>query len=126
MRAVQTELAAFQAPAAAPTAIVPALPIDDVGSLGAAYVQAIRAGHANAVQNSVLGLFFGPNAPNRAPPQIVTATQDGLYKAHGGWTGGLAIEEQDKLFNWALGLMIAVQTLHCTLFVYADVVRAVG
>jgi hypothetical protein len=134
MRTVQTELATFQAPGAAPPAVVPAPPVEAIGPLGVAYVKAIRAGHADAVRDiGFLGPFFGPTAKNPAPPHIVEATQDGLYQAHGGdssgWTGGFAIEEQDKLFNLAVGLMVAVQTLQCTFFgslAYADVVRAVG
>jgi hypothetical protein len=138
MKTVQTELATVQAHAqalaAAPPAVVPAPPIDAVGPLGSAYVQAIRAGHADAVRDiGFMGTFFGPTAANPAlPPHIVEAAQDGLYHAQGGesgWVGGLSIEEQDKLFNVALGLMVAVQTLHCTFFgflAYADVVRAIG
>jgi hypothetical protein len=151
LHTVQTELEAFHAaapPPVQPQALIPAPAVDgadNIGPLGKAYIQAIRAGKADEISGlGAMGTFLGPNQLlAHAPPTttgFVAAVQDGLYQAQGGgndddvrkgsgfWnTGGLALDDQEKLWNWAVALMAVCQTIHYGVFAYLsylDVMRA--
>jgi hypothetical protein len=142
MDTVRVELQAYHAnpqPVMPPPAVIPA-PIhdgNDRGPIGNACTQAIRVGQVDAIKTlGILPTFIGPDvtlAHGQQDPGFVASMQDALYRAQGGdadqgifGTGGLALEDQEKLWNWVLTLMGVAQATHFALYAfvsYIDVIR---
>jgi hypothetical protein len=126
--------AANPQPVMPPPAVIPA-PIhdgNDRGPIGNACTQAIRAGQVDAIKTlGILPTFIGPDvtlAHGQQDPGFVASMQDALYRAQVGdadqvifGTGGLALEDQEKLWNWVLTLMGVAQATHFALYAFVRV-----